>query len=426
MAHILFADANESALRTMERAQHLGHRTSIVRNSSWQVYYDTAWTTRALSAAARDVCIPVTSDADAMTEAMAAIHRHDPVDGVVAQLEPAIEATAVACERLSIPFTCSAGVIAARNKDRARDLLEAAGLASARHAVAHDVEAALRIAESIGYPVVVKPASGMDSMLAFRVDDPIALQEAAVRVADAPSYLPAQITEQMSRGILVEEYLRGELVSTELALIDGDCHPIVVCGRSRGRDNDCLEMGASVPAGISVDDMERCFVYGEAACRAVGLDFGLFHVEMMLTPDGPSLVELNPRPMGGIMTEMYTQLTGRDFSDYILDVCLRKPPRDIVALTSEATITARKLIARQDSVLPAQLDLSWVDTEPGGVALHTYHLSPGDRVSAGEVLARCVVRGASWTTTMTRANQLIDRFEAALGIKLHHSGPVRV
>ncbi len=425
MAHILFADANESALRTMKRAQELDHRTSIVHGASWQVYHDTEWTRATLEAADRTVAIPVTSDADAMTMAIGAIHERHPIDAVVAQLEPAIEATALACERLRIPFTCAKGVLAARNKARARELLEQARLRSARHEVAHDIEAALRAAQEIGYPVVAKPTSGMDSMLAFRANDAVTLRDAAARILAAPAHVPAQITEQMSRGILIEEHLPGELVSAELALLDGQYYPFIVCGRSRGLENDCIEMGAALPAGVSPDDVRRCFSYARAACDAVGLDFGVFHVELMVTPEGPVLVELNPRPMGGIMTEMYASLTGREFSDYILDVYLRRPPRDIVTSLGPKTITARKLIAKQDCVLPDEIDLSWVgNLSPRPIALHTYGLTPKARVARDQVLARYVVMDETWTATMAYANSLLGRFEQSIGISIYHSMPL--
>lgn len=427
MATILFADANESALRTMKRAQELGHRTFIIRGASWQVYHETDWIRATLEATDGNVSIPLTSDADAMTEAIRTLHEREPIDGVVAQLEPAIESTAIACERLSIPFTCSKGILAARNKARTRDLLEAAGLASARHRVVHDVDAALRTAEEFGYPVVAKPTSGMDSMLAFRADAAATLREAAERILAAPGHVPAQITAQMSRGILIEEHLPGELVSAELALLDGECYPFIVCGRSRGLGNDCVEMGASLPAGVGEDDVRRCFSYARAACEAVGLDFGVFHVELMVSPAGPVLVELNPRPMGGIMTEMYTRLTGREFSDYILDVYLRRPPRDVVTSIGPKTITARKIIARQACTLADEIDLSWVEgLDSRFIVLHPYCLTPGARVERDQVLARYVVMDETWTKTMGHANGLLERFERSIGIPIYHSMPLQV
>jgi len=410
----------------MMRAQELGHQTVILHSSSWQVYHETDWIRSTLGRAQENVCIPVTSDANAMSKAIELIDERWGIDGVVAQLEPAIEAAAIACERLQIPFTCSQGVLAARNKGRARDLLEAKGLASARHNVVHDETAALSVAEEFGYPVVAKPTSGMDSMLAFRADDPMLLRDAVQRILAAPAQVPAQIREQMGRGILIEEHLAGELVSAELALLEGACYPIIVCGRSRGLENDCVEMGAALPSGLSDEDVRRCFAYARAACEAIGLDFGVFHVELMISPRGPVLVEINPRPMGGIMTEMYARLTGQEFSDYILDVYLRRPPRNIVRDLGGRTITARKLIAKHDCTLPDQIDLSWVAAlDPPLIAVHPYGLSPGACVKGDQVLARYVVMDETWTTTMNYANRLLERFESSIGIPIHHSMPLR-
>jgi biotin carboxylase len=41
-----------------------------------------------------------------------------------------------------------------------------------------------------------------------------------------------------------------------------------------------------------------------AATRAVDFDLGIAHVELKYTADGPQLVEINPRPAGGQITEL--------------------------------------------------------------------------------------------------------------------------
>ena len=423
MATILFADANESALRTMMRTQELGHRTFIIRNASMQVYQMTDWIQSTIDRAVRDLCLPVTSDADQLTEAIEEIQRNETIDAVIAQLEPAIEATAIACERLSIPFTCAEGVLRARNKARARDLLERAGLLSARHAVALDVDQALAAAENFGYPVIAKPTSGMDSMLAFRANSPAELRKAAGTILEGPSQVVAQIREQMSRGILIEEHLTGPLVSAEIALLDGVCYPLIMCGRSRAQANECIEMGAALPANTSKADTQCCYDYAFYVCQALGLDFGVFHVELILTPHGPILVELNPRPMGGIMTTMYAQLTGHEFSDYILDVYLRRPPADIASVDSR-TITARKLLPMRESTLADVIDLDWVRTlDPPILAFHNYGVTPGAPVRQEQLLARYVVLTESWTSAMEFADGLLEPFERSIGVPLHRSIP---
>ena len=424
MATILFADANESAFRTMQRAQKLGHRTAIIRSTSLQFYPMVDWIRVTLDRAIADISLPITSDPNLMTEAVARIHRSEPIDGIIAQLEASIEATAVACARLSIPFTRAEGVLNARNKARARDLVERAGLLSARHAVATSVSAAVEIASELGYPVVAKPTSGMDSMMAYRADRPEQLLQAAEKILSAPATVPSQLREQLARGVLIEQHLPGELISAEIALLDGQPYPFIICGRSRGAANECIEMGAALPANVPPERAGEIYSYAAAACRAVGLDFGVFHVELMLSQQGPALVELNPRPMGGIMTTMYAQLTGHEFSDYIIDTYLRQPPRLLPAV-GPRTITARKIMPVGDGALRSDINMDWVESlDPRLISFHNYGVRPGAAVRADQVLARYVVLSDSWTDTMRYADSLLDRFESAVGVSIHRGIPV--
>ncbi|WP_086661501.1 ATP-grasp domain-containing protein [Lentzea kentuckyensis] len=422
MAHLLFADANESALRTMMRAVELGHELTFVRGLNWQLYVVTEQV-QALFDRIDVVEMELTSDTDALEAVIARIHAAKPVDAVIAQIEPTLEAIAVVCDRLGLRFTSAAGVCNARNKVRTRELLADAGLATVGHAHALDVGGALAAAARIGYPVVVKPVSGLDSMMVSTVADAAQMPAAAREVLDAHRVTPEQMREQFTRGILVEQYLVGRLVSAELAIVDGVSYRFMISGRSRGAGNDCVEMGAALPADLDPAQRDECFEYAEQVCRALGLDFGVFHLEIMLTDRGPVLVEANPRVMGGIMTTMYGRVTGVDFADHLIDVYLGRPPsRGLPEAT--ATITARKIMPVSSGTLPGEFDLGWV-SEPEWqiLELENYHLRPGREVRAKQVLARYVVLADSWTEAMTRADGLVDRFEKCIGVPLVHSDP---
>lgn len=418
MAHILFPDAPDSGLRTMRRAVELGHRATFLRGRSFQLYTPSPWIRQVLDQV-RVIDLPVTSDADLLADVMGKVHAEDPIDAVVGQLEPAMEATAIACERLGLPFTSRVGVLNARDKGRCREVLAAAGLATVKHATVNSVAEGLAAAATIGYPVVVKPVSGMGSLLAGRADDDGQLTRLVSSIVDGEQR-PEQIRTQFGRGALIEEYLSGELVSAEIGMLDDRCHRFVVCGRSRAVQNECVEMGAAIPADLPARLERECFDYAERVCRALRLDLGVFHIELMLTARGPVLVEVNPRAMGGVMTTMYGQLAGVDFADYVIDIYLRKPPA-VKPPRLRGTITARMLMPQVRAKLPREIPLSWVDSVPDIVSFFNYHIEPGAEVLPQQVLARYVVRGDQWTATMDRADELVARFERSLGIPLMHS-----
>jgi biotin carboxylase len=420
MAHILFADMSQAGVWTMRRAVRQGHRVTLVLSTSTRTYAVDDAFSRLLDELARVVEIPRTDDEEALAEAIGAVHAADPVDAVISQCDPILEALAAVCERLALPFTSSVGIGNARDKARARRRLAEAGLRSARFDTADTAEAATAAADRIGYPVVVKPLSGLDSMLAAHARDAgeVAAAASAILASARDPATPDQIRALLDRGILVEEYLAGELVSAEVGVLDGTCHRFLVSGRSRGRHNDCVELGAALPADIAPDTVRQCFEYAENVCRALGLDFGVFHVEIMLTARGPALVEVNPRVMGGVMTRLYEILTGVDFCDFVIDIHLGRIPRP-VALDSTRTVTARRIMPLSDDRLGDRLDLSWLDREATDIVnFENFRLTAGAAVRRQEVLGRYAVVGADWAGAMHRADDLLRDFERHLGIPL--------
>lgn len=424
MSHILFGDMSQAGLHTLRRAVDLGHRVTLVRGHSMRFYCADEETERLFGKLDAVVDVPDTFDTQALVNAIGAVHADHPVDAVISQCDPMMESLATACERLSLRYTSARGMRNARNKGLARRLVAEAGLPSPRYGVAQDGAQAAAIARGIGYPVVVKPVSGMDSVLARRAEDEHAVRlaaEAILSARQAPE-TPGPIKAMLERGVLVEEYMSGELVSAEVGMLDGHCHRLGLCGRSRGRDNDCVELGAVLPANVGPDEAELCFRHAEQVCRALGLDFGVFHVELMLTERGALLVEVNPRVMGGVMTLLYKILTGKDFCDYVIDLHLGKAPAP-VEMGRGKTITARRVMPRSDGRLADSIDLSWASGPGAGIVnFEAFRLYPGAVVREQEVLGRYAVVSDTWAKAMDHADSLINRFESALGVALIEPG----
>jgi biotin carboxylase len=426
MAHVLFADLTTAGLHTVRRALELGHRVTLVLGEAVQYYHPDATFERLRDQVHQVVPVPDAYDVEQLGTAIAAVHAEHPIDGFVCQFDPVFEPLAIVCARMGLPWTSVEGIRTARDKSLTRRALERAGLASARYAVVHDPAAALRAAAEIGYPVVIKPVRGIDSVMSFTANDPAALREAArtmCAAADDPNELEV-VRRLVREGLLIEEYLSGELVSAEVARRDGRNWRFLICGRSRAVGNDCVEMGAAMPADVSPQTAEACFDYAEAVCDAVGLDLGVFHVEMMLTPRGPVLVEVNARVMGGVMTLLYKLLTGVDFCDYVLEVYLGDEPQPRPLAGGGRTVTARRLMPQADGRLAETVDLAWVD-DPGEAIVHfeSFNLAPAAEVRRQEVIGRFTVFGDDWGSAMDRADRLVERFEKAVGVPLFQPAP---
>jgi len=82
--------------------------------------------------------------------------------------------------------------------------------------------------------------------------------------------------------------------------------------------NPFMVSGASTPARVPTDAVTRLIAVSEKIARALGLQSGIFHVQFILTPDGPVLIEVCRRPPGDLYVTLVQHATGVDYPEWIL------------------------------------------------------------------------------------------------------------
>ena len=186
------------------------------------------------------------------------------------------------------------------SKRFAKELMLAAGVPTAQARSFTDADAAKAEVRRLGAPVVVKAsgiAAGKGVVVATSVED----AEHAVDEMLIDGIFGAAGAE-----VLVEECMSGEEVSL-FALTDGS-HVLPFIGaqdHKRIGEGDTGPntggMGAYAPVALAppalvAETVERIFLPTLAAMRAAGCPFtGLLYAGLMLTPDGPKVVEFNCR-----------------------------------------------------------------------------------------------------------------------------------
>lgn len=416
--HIAVVDANPPSLRALRLAKAAGHRVTFLQPPLTQ-YALTGENLSIVHSVDTLVDGIDTTDPEAVVAALAECHARHPIDVAVAFQELAAEAVAHACRELGLRGTAPEAVLIARRKDRCRAALEAAGLDSAAYELAADQDAALAAAERIGYPVVLKPPSGSASLLSHVARDAASAQEAAADVLAGLDAVPPHWRTQFSRGVLVEELLVGRLVSVEIGARDGAFFPFCVTGRFRSPRDEVIELGSCVPADLAPAQSAACVAYAEAVCRAIGADFGIFHLEIMLTERGPVLVEFNPRIMGGGLPNAYRHATSQEIYASFLDLVTGAPvcvPEGFAECTAVFVVTAET-----GGRLPATASLAPLHDDDGVLEVlgfDTYRTGPGQVVVPGQTVARFILRAPDRRTVVARGTRLLHRLEERLGLTL--------
>lgn len=182
----------------------------------------------------------------------------------------------------------------------AKDVMEAAGVPTARSASFTDAVSAKAYVRREGAPIVIK-AEGLAAGKGVTVCETVAQAEAAIDEA-----MLAKAFGDAGERILIEECLVGEEASI-LALIDGE-HVVMLASsqdHKRALDGDrgpnTGGMGAYSPAPVVTEDMwpaikEQVFERTLTELRRRGITFkGVLYAGLMMTEKGHKVLEFNVR-----------------------------------------------------------------------------------------------------------------------------------
>ena len=269
-------------------------------------------------------CVPVSADDVAAIVSLATRERPELV--VIGPEAPLAAGLADALRAAGIPVfgPSRAAARIESSKAFAKALMREAGVPTARAVRSVDAAAAKRAARDFGAPVVIK-ASGLAAGKGVIVCDTIEAADAAI-----DSMLRDDSFGAAGREVLVEEFMEGEELSL-FAITDGtDVLPMLAAQDHKrllegDRGPNTGGMGAYAPVSLGTpsvvtDAIDRVFLPTLEALRAAGAPFtGLLYAGLMLTAQGPRVVEFNAR-FGDPETEAILPLLESSLLDPLLAV----------------------------------------------------------------------------------------------------------
>ncbi|WP_380284372.1 ATP-grasp domain-containing protein [Kitasatospora purpeofusca] len=291
--------------------------------------------------AAENVLTADTNDPDALLPYAERLHALLGFDGVLSSCDYYLPQVARVARRLGLPGPAPEAVAAACRKDLTRRRLAEAGVPGPAYELCADREQARAAARAIGYPLVVKPVDLCAGMFVRQVRDEAELL-VAIRALDA---FPVNARGQRREpAVLLEELLTGAEVSVETVSADGVAHVVGVTDKSVGGAPAFVETGHMFPAALDPAEAAAAVRTAVDALAALGLDQVVAHTEIKLTPAGPRVVEVNPRPAGNRITELVRRVTGVDLAAAAIDVALGRRPDLAVHPTGVASAAIAFLV----------------------------------------------------------------------------------
>jgi biotin carboxylase len=194
--------------------------------------------------------------------------------------------------------------------------------------------------DGLHYPAWVKPVKSVSSALAYRVDDPRQLRQAAAAIREgiprmgepfefvlSQLQLPPEVSAVGGRACMAEEAATGAQVTVEGYSFQGDVHVYGTVDSITWADSSSFlryQYPSSLPAAVT----QRMAELSERVIRQIGLDGITFNIEYFWDPDHDriSLLEVNPRHSQS-HAELFEHVDGIANHDHMLQLALGREPR---------------------------------------------------------------------------------------------------
>jgi biotin carboxylase len=258
----------------------------------------------------------------AAADAIVAHAARNPVDAVVAGDDRGVEAAALAAARLDLPHSGPGAVAATRDKGRMRARLGAADVAQPPWLSATVRDDVGGLARRLGGPYVVKPVSLSASRGVIRVDDRLATPDAAARVRD----ILGRAGEDARGAILLERYVEGVEVAVEGLMRAGRLDVLAFFDKPDPLEGPFFEETIyTTPSRLPQRTQQAVLDAVAAATKALGLDEGPIHAEARFGPEGPVVLEVAARSIGGLCARALEFGAGISLEEVILRHAVGRP-----------------------------------------------------------------------------------------------------
>lgn len=289
-------------------------------------------------------------------------------DGIVSiSCDAAMDAVAIACEKLGIPGVPLDVVQVSRSKSKQREALSAGGLLTPCFRAVSTPEAATQAWDDFqAEACIIKPVDASGSRGVSFVNDRDAI----------PATLELARQNSPSRQVLLETFVPGTEYSVEAWVVDSEVHILATSEKVRTDPPHMLDRQVHFPALLTGERREVIVDHAIQAITACGFRDCPVHLECIDSEEGPMIVELSARGAGfKVFSEMLPRITGLPTIKASIEAALGRTPD----LTLTPFLSAASLV--------------FIDPVPGlfknaqgleearallGVAEIVMYISPGD------------------------------------------------
>ena len=319
MKHLLIVGKSYSGL--VHKINELGHDYTVLQDVLKTKYPERVMKHRVVADFSSTAQLFLTVDA---------LHARKKIDGVITIYEDYVLATALVAEHLNLPHLPVEAAQAATDKYTMRTLFQNAKEYISPEFSRVESEDDLRLfAKTHAFPLILKPANLAKSLLVTKNDS---LEELVRNYRKAQSLLETtykKYAPNRTPSMIIEEYLDGTIHSVE-AFVDSNGKPLIldeIVDYATGHDigyDDNFHYSRILPSALSEEEQSALRKCAQLGVEALGMKNSAAHIEIIMTKNGPRIVEIGARN-GGYRERMHALANEIDLLQGSIALSLGEP-----------------------------------------------------------------------------------------------------
>ncbi len=310
------------------------------------------------------------------------------IAAVLVMYENYIVAAAEIAQQLGLPGIPVAAGRACTDKSVMRELFARAPTKiSPDFAVVTDEEHALEFAATHEFPLILKPTNLAKSLLVSKLHNKSELVETFRATLQASTAVYQKYAPHKTPEFIIEEFMEGSIHSVD-AFVDSKGVPHVlheVVDYQTGYDigyDDNFHYSRTLPSRLSKEHVEQIRHVASLGCQALGMKNSPAHIEIILTKQGPMIVEIGARN-GGYRERMHRLANGIDITGNALGIAFGQQPE--ITATRNDNCAVLELFPKKPGLFKEITNLAQLQELPS-LTYSSIKVDPGDfigKASAG-------------------------------------------
>lgn len=279
------------------------------------------------------------------------LEKEAPLSGIICLNDKCIEVASQVAEHFRLPFLNQKAAFLFRNKEKTSRFCNKIKIPTPKTQKIQTEKQGYTFGKNYGYPFILKPNQGTGSQGVFFINSSSEFKK---------FWLESKKSRQT---FIAQEFKKGPLFSTEFVVHEGHVHFLGITDRTLGPLPYFVELSFTFPINMELKIEKKIKTHLKKIVKALKIETGIFHIEWILTKQGPVLIEVNPR-LGGVMVgEMISKAYDQNIFDAIIDMSLslkfkfRKNPKEV--------LTSSTLYADRVGILKNIAGIELAKTFPG-------------------------------------------------------------